>query len=232
MSSPIAMLKRLLPDREMDLRILRGPLRGGIFHARPQSSLRKVFGLYEHELNAWLATVLPHIDLVIDVGANDGYFTFGCAAAIRRCGKAARVIAFEPNAFHVRQLEQARDTAGLAEASIQIIPSYVGRAGASQTVALDQFVGEIWERALIKIDVEGAELNVIAGGQTWLRPTNFFLIEIIEIHNQDYLAAVWGMFSDAGIELEQINQRPLPLLGRETRDVANWWLVTDLAKQG
>lgn len=229
MNASIAMLKRLLPDREMDLRILRGPLRGGLFHARPQSSLRKVFGLYEHELNAWLATVLPQIDLVIDVGANDGYFTFGCAAAIRRCGKVGRVIAFEPNAFHVRQLEQARDTAGLAEASIQIIPSYVGRAAASQTVALDQFAGETGERALIKIDVEGAELDVLAGGQTWLRPTNFFLIEI---HNQDYLAVVRGIFSDAGIELEQINQRPLPLLGRETRDVANWWLVTDLAKQG
>jgi hypothetical protein len=204
-------------------------LRGGIFHARLQSSLRKVFGLYEHELNAWLSTVLPRIDLVVDVGANDGYFTFGCAAAMRRCGKAARVIAFEPNAFHVRQLENARNTADLSDASIQIVPSYVGRAAACQTVALDQFIEETEQRALIKIDVEGAELDVIAGGKSWLRPANFF---IIEIHHQDYLVVVRRIFSDAGIQLERIDQRPLPLLGRETRDVANWWLVTDLASQG
>lgn len=228
MGAFITMLKRLLPDHEMKLRILRGPLRGGIFHARPQSSLRKVFGLYEHELNAWLATVLPQIDLVIDVGANDGYFTFGCAAAMRRGGTAAHVIAFEPNAFHVRQLKNAREAADL-EASIQIIPNYVGRAEAPQTVTLDQLIDSKTERALIKIDVEGAELDVIAGGKTWLRPSNFFLIEI---HNQDYFVVVRRIFSDAGIELEKIDQRPLPLLGRETRDVANWWLVTDLAKQG
>jgi hypothetical protein len=231
MKSSIEMLKRLLPDRDMDLRILRGPLRGGKFHSRPRASLRKIFGLYEHELNGWLASVLPQIDLVIDVGANDGYFTFGCAAAMRRRGKAAHVLAFEPDAFHVRQLEQAKDVGKISGGSIEIIPSIVGRATSHQIVTLDQFIGVAGkhERALIKIDVEGSELDVIAGGKTWLRPSNFFLIEI---HCANYLRRVRDVFLDAGLALEQINQRPLPVLGRETRDTANWWLVTDLANQG
>ncbi len=33
---------------------------------------------------------------MLDIGATDGYFTFGCAAAFRRLGKPTEIIAFEP----------------------------------------------------------------------------------------------------------------------------------------
>ena len=36
------------------------------------------------------------------------------------------------------------------------------------------------------------------------------------------------MFAAHGLNLSQVNQRPLPILGREHRDEANWWLVSDL----
>ncbi len=225
MKNLITALKRLLPDREMDLRILRGPFRGGVFYSRPRSSLRKVFGLYEHELNGWVASVLPRVDQILDVGANDGYFTFGCAAAMRRLGKSPRVIAFEPNPFHVRQLEHARQWAQFAEASVRIIQSEVGRDAGPQVVTLDQFwfTSGTKAKTLIKIDVEGAELDVIAGGLSWLKPENFFLIEV---HREDALSKIADIFQDAGLCLAQVDQRPLPVLGREVRHPGNWWLVT------
>jgi Methyltransferase FkbM domain len=211
----------------MNLRIVRGPFRGGVFYSRPGSSLRKIFGLYEHELNGWLKTVLPQIDRVLDVGANDGYFTFGCAAAMQRMGKPVRIVAFEPVAYHVRQLQQARDKVNLSEASIKIVQANVGRAAGPGVVTLDQFrvESDCCARTLIKIDVEGAELDVITGGMAWLVPTNFFLIEI---HSCDGLVAIRKMFSKACLNLVQINQRPLPLLGRETRVATNWWFVSEL----
>jgi hypothetical protein len=94
-------------------------------------------------------------------------------------------------------------------------------------VVLDQFLTDRngGGRALIKIDVEGAELEVIEGGTAWLTPTNFFLIEV---HNLEGLVALKKEFLEVGLRLLQVDQKPLPLLGRETRGVNNWWLVSDL----
>ena len=58
--------------------------------------MRKMFEIYERELNSWLEQVLRRVTRVLDVGANDGYFTFGCAAAFGRLGKTGEIIAFEP----------------------------------------------------------------------------------------------------------------------------------------
>src|SRR5437588_5339980 len=99
--------KVVLPDRARPTRILRGPFRGAVIVMSPRNSLRKIFGLYEHELNPWLNRSLPRVRRVIDVGANDGYFTFGCAAAFRRLGKTAEIIAFEPQQEHVNTLRQS-----------------------------------------------------------------------------------------------------------------------------
>ena len=93
--------KQLLPNKPVRLRVLRGPFRGARIVMTPRNSMRKILGLYEWELNAWLVQALHRVTRVLDVGANDGYFTFGCAAAFRRLGNAGEIIAFEPQARHV-----------------------------------------------------------------------------------------------------------------------------------
>ena len=226
MNGTVGLLKRFLPDREMNLKIVRGPFRGGLFHSRPRFSLRKILGLYEYELNSWLESVLPQIDQVLDVGANDGYFTFGCAAAMQRLGKPIRIVAFEPVTYHVRQLERARDENNLTEKSVTIVQARVGRATGPKTVILDQFStdGNASMRTLVKIDVEGEELDVVAGGMTWLNAANFFLIEV---HSAQALLKLRKEFASAGRRLLQIDQKPLPLFGREVRNSSNWWLVSE-----
>jgi hypothetical protein len=39
--------------------------------------------------------------------------------------------------------------------------------------------------------VEGAEMDVVAGAQTWLLPSNHF---VIEVHDRSYLAALGEEF--------------------------------------
>src|SRR5436309_1401204 len=90
----------IFPDQARPTRILSGPFRGAVIVMNPRYSLRKLVGLYEYELNRWLKTVLPRVKRVLDVGANDGYFTFGCAAAFRRLGKTGEILAFEPQQQH------------------------------------------------------------------------------------------------------------------------------------
>jgi len=68
---------------------------------------------------------------------------------------------------------------------------------------------------LVKIDVEGAELDVIAGASTWLDASNLF---VIEVHEERFLAELKQTFAERSHQLVQINQHPLPLLGREIRN--------------
>ncbi|HTE90163.1 MAG TPA: FkbM family methyltransferase, partial [Terriglobales bacterium] len=78
---------------------------------------------------------------------------------------------------------------------------------------------------LVKIDVEGAEVDVIEGGRSWLQPSNLF---VIEVHQERFLDLLRDLFAERGLRLVQVDQRPLSLLGREMREEKNWWLVSDI----
>ena len=217
-------VKSLLPNRPLPLRICRGPLRGGRAVMNPRNSLRKVLGFYEHELNDWLESVLRLTNRVIDVGANDGYFTFGCAAAFRRLRKQSEIVAFEPEIEHFRTLSDSLRSQPQGLVEFTLIHSFVGAVESAETKTLDSLPHQR-DNALIKIDVEGAEEDVLAGASSWLRQSNYFLIEV---HKAEFLESIPRLFESHGLTLDQINQRPLKLIGRELRDEQNWWLVSRL----
>ncbi len=219
-------LKTFLPNKPVPTPILRGPFRGARIVMNPTDSLRKVFGLYEHELNPWLESALSKTTRVLDVGANDGYFTFGCAAAFQRMGKAGSIIGYECQDQHVRKLRESIATRPTPGVQIEIVPALVGRVVAEGMITLDALETADRKNTLVKIDVEGAELDVIAGAQSWFDPSNLF---VIEVHEEKFLGELTAVFAEHGHRLVQINQRPLPVLGREARDINNWWLVSELA---
>ncbi|MEX2273798.1 MAG: FkbM family methyltransferase [Vicinamibacterales bacterium] len=218
-------MKSLLPDRSMLLPVCAGPFRGARIVANPRASLRKMLGLYERELNGWLTAALPRVTRLIDVGANDGYFAYGCAAAMRRSGRRGEIICFEPQPQHQAELRRGFDAFADAGHTACIVPALVGEHETPGMTTLDALRVADRDNTLIKIDVEGAELAVLAGATSWLRPSNLFLIEV---HQHAYLEQLNRVFRSHGLALCQIDQRPLPILGREERDTDNRWLVSQL----
>jgi hypothetical protein len=225
-------LRSLIPDREFPMPILRGPFKGATIHLNPRHSVRKILGVYEHELNSWLEAVLPRINTVVDVGASEGYFTFGCAAAFRRLNKSGKIIAFEPEKIAFDRLQSGLKDQQSDQAPISLHNSFVGAQCGPDTTTLDDFFlrqsnEKRPENALIKIDVEGAELDVIAGSSLWLNPTNYFLIEV---HwDASFLDKLNKTFGERGLKLRQIDQQALPLLGYEIRGRDQWWLVSEIS---
>ena len=142
--------------------------------------------------------------LVVDVGANDG----GWSQAVIDAVPTARVLALEPGDEPRRILEQrfagesrvtvdgraASDTTGRAvlnttghshnsslrkpvDARTQDSPDWqVVESREIETVALDDLIDE--DVALLKIDVQGAEREVLAGATRTLARTRAVLIEI------------------------------------------------------
>jgi hypothetical protein len=221
-------MKRLLPDHPMPMRVWGGPFRRAHIVLNPRCSLRKALGLYEHENNSWLWLALRRVSRVLDVGANDGYFTFGCAAAFRRFGMKGEITAFESQARHVQMLRESIAAQGRLDVRFEIVQALVGRELGESMITLDALPANDRRHTLIKIDVEGGELDVVAGAQSWMDASNLF---VIEVHEEEYLGQLQHMFSEHGLKLARVNQRPLSLLGREQRNEANWWLVSDLPTQ-
>ena len=225
-------LKSILPNRPIPMRIWRGPLRGGRAVMNPRNSMRKILGLYEHELNQWLECELRLTDRVVDVGANDGYFTFGCAAAFQRLQKKSEIIAFEPETDHFRSLSDSLRSQPRSLVEFTLMNSFAGSNETANSKTLNGIRCKLRsptdrQHTLIKIDVEGAEEDVLAGATSWIRKTNYFLIEV---HKQSFLESIPRLFGNHGLMLDQINQRPLKLIGRELRDEQNWWLVSRLER--
>jgi hypothetical protein len=78
---------------------------------------------------------------------------------------------------------------------------------------------------LLKIDVEGAEEDVLDGAASFIVAGNLF---VIEVHREAYIATITERFARRGLRLHLVKQRPLFLLGRELRSEENYWLVSDL----
>lgn len=148
-------------------------------------------GYYEPKETALIEKVLPHVEVFINAGANVGYYV--CLAL----SKGKKAVAFEPTDHNLQFLLKNIQENGweeLAEvypvavsASPGIIKIYGGPMGASavenfagisrntsrlvpaftiDNILSDRFVAE---RALLWIDVDGFEENVVMGANSFLK---------------------------------------------------------------
>lgn len=218
------------PNRPIRCPIVFGPLRGAWPLMNPQSSFRYIFGLYEHELNHWLSIVIPKTNCVFDIGANHGYFCLGIMAAWNRIGVNGSVWAFEPQPEEVSRILRGRINRHARNCSLTVENCFVGATDNGETKTLDCYLNEIQyvsknKRALVKIDVEGAEIDVLQGAKSLITEENFFLVEV---HSKDLLRDVLDFFRLQSYSVDVVEQAPLPWLGRECRSLDNWWVVSKL----
>ena len=175
--------------------LLRGPLRGMRWLPNSGGKLaRFLLGSYEAKQSALFSQRVRPGQQVIDVGAAAGYYTLLAAKCV---GASGSVIACEPDAGNLRFLRAHVARNRLANVRILPLaladengsarfgrPSGTGRGrlthdGASEVAVrrLDDLAAELSLRPQhLKIDVEGAELDVLRGGERLIRehgPTLF-----------------------------------------------------------
>jgi hypothetical protein len=167
---------------------------------------------------------------VFDVGANHGFFCFGVMAAWYRLGIKGTVWAFEPQAEEVERLVAASEWHLRNDINIVVEHRFVGDVEDERTIVLDRYlaVNRIKPesmQAVIKIDVEGAEMKVLRGGTDFVRNGNLFLVEV---HSGDLLDQVQDFFACHDHPVEVIHQRRIPVIGSEHRSRDNCWVVSKL----
>lgn len=220
---------KLLRKTPQDLRILRGPFRGARMYLNPSGSKRKIFGLYEYVLNDWIARVAPGVGFVFDVGSNTGYDLYGFAhLASGGNTRPVAVIGFEPEAASFPELTEPLAWPEYSRCGIEIIEKFAGERVGDRTTTLDAAFAErpalSGKAGLIKIDVEGAEGEVLRGARTLLGdPRHHWLVEI---HGRERIPEVAAAFVERSRPFLVREMKPLPLLGAEAREIETFWLTT------
>lgn len=203
-----------LHARTLPVGIARG-IRMDIDFAR---EARLYCGLYELELNRHLRRLCSPGVKAFDVGGQYGY-----DALLFAKRTAAPVISFECDAAAcARMLHTVQLNPRLA-ALIRVVPAMVG-TGRDGTVSLDDYAAESFEPDLIKIDVEGGELDVLTGAMGLLE--NAFPALVVEVHSADLERRCGRLMVERGYRPTVVHQRIVMSDHRPTQEV-NRWLVAD-----
>lgn len=178
-----------------------------------------IWGTWEPFETELIQTLVQPGDVVVDVGANIGYYTLLLA---RRVGAQGRVFAFEPapenfailqenvarNGYQNVVLEQKAlaDTNGFAMLALSNTnhgdhrlqnSSAANETVTVETTTLDAYLGEVAQNVtLVKMDVQGAEMRVLRGMKNLLA-------------RQSPLTLVLEFFPAA---LEQMGEEPREML--------------------
>jgi FkbM family methyltransferase len=167
-------------------------------------------GSYELFKQKAICSYLREGMVAYDIGAHVGFYTMMFA---RLSGKEGRVYAFEPNALNLRYLKTHLEINSIENVTILPIAlgqdrgytfftesgnSSTGHVTANQTGvmvptdSIDNLIDKkrIEPPNIIKIDVEGAELDVLHGASTALRKYHPIIFVAIDNHdNKDHIYA-------------------------------------------
>jgi len=178
---------------------------------------------YEQKFRDLLLSNIREGDLVWDVGANVGLYT---RLFVDRVGRAGKVVAFEPSPRAFAQLQSSfarepnvilqevalSDFDGeadffVAERGSTVADSLVVHSGNSASIRTSVKRGDsmcfLVAPAIIKIDVEAAELDVLKGMTKTLRDPGVRGV-FVEIH---FLALARRGMRTAPVEIQKILQR-------------------------
>ncbi len=229
---------RLLPA-ELAMPVLQGPLRGTRWIVGA-SNHGCWLGSYEYGKQRAFQEVVRQGSVVYDIGANVGFYTL---LASKLVGRSGQVYAFEPAPRNCRLLQRHLEMNGVDNVSVVQMAVFstngealfdssanhsMGHLAACgtlkvPTIAIDRFVFDQAMPApeVIKIDVEGAELEVLKGSyQTLCRHRPLILLAT---HGAAVHRECCRILEEHGFVLESLDARPVEqsdeLLARPSGDL-------------
>ena len=222
-----SLARRLLePGPGQVRRLPIGPAAGIRLEADPHPSLDQWLGLFESELAPWVRRLCRPGTRCVDVGGYNAYYALMFAKLSR-----APVLSYEPDAEAVARSRRNLVLNPALAPLVEIRELAVGARSDLGVVTLDDELLNPARRAgaakafLVKVDVEGAELDVLrgaAGVLARLRPH-----VIVETHSPELEVACGDALLASGYVPRIVTQRALLPQDRSWGGITrhNRWLV-------
>jgi hypothetical protein len=195
-------LKNLLFSNTYPNRILSGISKGMMTNYDPGNRSLHLLGLYEREIHSYLRKGINNAEVLIDIGANDGYYGLAFAKYPDK-----QSILCEPGQAKKELVENMKLNGFLANQHYNLIEEFVGRDSVPGFTTLNE-LAKPGSRILVLMDVDGGELDIVEG---FVHHPDHQLEWLIETHS---------------LELEQGVIRCLEAQGYRTRIISPaWWRI-------
>jgi hypothetical protein len=202
--------------------ILSGPLRGlrMWIDMMPQGQLW--FGLAERETHSWMRRLCKDINTAVDVGAAFGEQTL---YFVKR-SSATRIYAFDPRPDALEELKENIDINGVESGKeLTLSTKMIGLHNAEKMCTLDSLCDEVVFPCIVKVDIEGAEVDALRGAGRLLAAGHTRWL--IEVHSIECERACCEILEGAGYQVQVIKNAWWRLLVPEGRGDSehNRWLA-------
>ena len=203
---PLSRLKLLVvPAGKRRRNVITGAFRGLSLEMDLRHQTQLFLGLHEREVYRDLRALAGGIRSAVDIGAAEGEYAL--FFLIRT--NALTVLAVEPAAELRDAMRRNADSNPHHRGQLKICPYFVGEVDDQERRTLDTIAGSLAGPCLVKVDVDGGEMDVLRGAQAML--TRSDVRWLIETHSQ---------------ELEQQCIEILSTTGHKSHVVRNaWWRI-------
>lgn len=222
---PVSQLKRLIIRGGRHTREIRtGAFKGIVMDIDLDFQTQLFLGLHEREVQPWLIGHASRYSGAIDIGAAEGEYTLFFLKKTR----ARRVWAFEPQIECQTTLLRNLALNGLEDDDrLTLSTRFVGGVDA---VMLDSLAGRLPVPCLIKVDVDGGEVEVLRSATQLLRQGE--VDWLIETHSQELEQECQAILGAAGYKSRVIRNAWWRVIAPEMRPIAhNRWIVAERGRQ-
>ncbi|OAI50977.1 hypothetical protein AYO44_05305 [Planctomycetaceae bacterium SCGC AG-212-F19] len=215
--------KLLLFGRPGPRRIPLGLLRGLRFSIHPAHQTQRLLGMAEREIAEPIRNWSRRSVSAVDIGAADGMYSLYFAAQVN----IHRVLAFEPDVALRRVMEANFQLNRLGyRGKLQLDDHYVGTREDGRWCRLENMSSVIPLPTIIKIDVDGGELDVLRGARRLLSQKGICLV--IETHSAELEVQCSTFLRDLGYRVRIVPNGWYRRILPEQRPIAhNRWLLAD-----
>lgn len=172
----ISAVKNLVvPKGRCPRRILAGTFSGLVMNLDLATQTQLYAGTFEREVQGWLRRFSADADTAIDVGMAEGEYVL----FFLRQPNIERVLGFEPlEACRIALTANLQLNDLAKDARLRLSPALVGERPGSDTETLDGSLPQVGRRVVVKVDVDGAEMDVLRGAAGLIaRPAVRWIIE-------------------------------------------------------
>lgn len=170
-------IKHLLLGKGLrERKILFGKAKGIRMHLDPDYKFQRIIGADEREIQGLFVDFSKKCRLFFDVGASDGYYSL----LFRKFNTTGELYLFDGNAAF-KEIQAAHLALNNISEGYRQFFKFVFSADNETQISLNSF-GIKEKKVLIKVDVEGREMNVLRGADYLLKNNECFLL--IETHSK------------------------------------------------
>ncbi len=195
--------------------VLFGPLKGTIFNVNPAEKSQRILGLEELEITPAVRRMIFSSAALVDVGASDGEYS----VFAKRLNPQIVVVGCDANPDNEITFRKNVILNHLPANGIEWISGFIGK----DHISLDSITDSLPSPIILKIDVDGGEVDVLLSGTKILQKADTRVV--LEVHSPALEEQSLTLLRGVGFHCQIVDQAWWRKIVPEQRPGWNRWII-------